>query len=132
MIRLPPRSTRTDTLFPYTTLIRSNYSFRPEGYFESGTLGWAGAAGAAGACTGADVAGRSRIERGLEWLPEIKDSAMLVQMNSLASTAVARVSRFARPRADMKPPPPPPMPTAETPSTRVGKRGPVRVDLRWR
>src|SRR3546814_11393492 len=23
MIRLPPRSTRTDTLFPYTTLIRS-------------------------------------------------------------------------------------------------------------
>src|SRR3546814_18502051 len=26
MIRLPPRSTRTDTLFPYTTLVRS----RPE------------------------------------------------------------------------------------------------------
>src|SRR3546814_6551658 len=26
MIRLPPRSTRTDTLFPYTTLFRS-YSF---------------------------------------------------------------------------------------------------------
>src|SRR3546814_17288838 len=24
MIRLPPRSTRTDTLFPYTTLVRSN------------------------------------------------------------------------------------------------------------
>src|SRR3546814_12165975 len=24
MIRLPPRSTRTDTLFPYTTLIRSD------------------------------------------------------------------------------------------------------------
>src|SRR3546814_11558168 len=24
MIRLPPRSTRTDTLFPYTTLFRSN------------------------------------------------------------------------------------------------------------
>src|SRR3546814_13280986 len=27
MIRLPPRSTRTDTLFPYTTLFRSNCGF---------------------------------------------------------------------------------------------------------
>src|SRR3546814_10487772 len=30
MIRRPPRSTRTDTLFPYTTLFRS--SDPPEGY----------------------------------------------------------------------------------------------------
>src|SRR3546814_15482738 len=29
MIRRPPRSTRTDTLFPYTTLFRSGYSARP-------------------------------------------------------------------------------------------------------
>src|SRR3546814_12540140 len=28
MIRRPPRSTRTDTLFPYTTLFRSEASFR--------------------------------------------------------------------------------------------------------
>src|SRR3546814_4300858 len=28
MIRRPPRSTRTDTLFPYTTLFRSNWDFR--------------------------------------------------------------------------------------------------------
>src|SRR3546814_1266196 len=28
MIRRPPRSTRTDTLFPYTTLFRSAYSPR--------------------------------------------------------------------------------------------------------
>src|SRR3546814_8086231 len=28
MIRLPPRSTRTDTLFPYTTLFRSRPSTR--------------------------------------------------------------------------------------------------------
>src|SRR3546814_12330886 len=28
MIRRPPRSTRTDTLFPYTTLFRSNASLR--------------------------------------------------------------------------------------------------------
>src|SRR3546814_4760911 len=29
MIRRPPRSTRTDTLFPYTTLFRSRASWRP-------------------------------------------------------------------------------------------------------
>src|SRR3546814_20295572 len=29
MIRLPPRSTRTDTLFPYTTLFRSERSATP-------------------------------------------------------------------------------------------------------
>src|SRR3546814_3196669 len=29
MLRLPPRSTRTDTLFPYTTLFRSHH--RPRG-----------------------------------------------------------------------------------------------------
>src|SRR3546814_15116191 len=28
MIRRPPRSTRTDTLFPYTTLFRSSYGGR--------------------------------------------------------------------------------------------------------
>src|SRR3546814_11809076 len=28
MIRRPPRSTRTDTLFPYTTLFRSHYDAR--------------------------------------------------------------------------------------------------------
>src|SRR3546814_2088875 len=30
MIRLPPRSTRTDTLFPYTTLFRSRHHPRGE------------------------------------------------------------------------------------------------------
>src|SRR3546814_8270426 len=29
MIRRPPRSTRTDTLFPYTTLFRSPFQHRP-------------------------------------------------------------------------------------------------------
>src|SRR3546814_2488531 len=29
MIRRPPRSTRTDTLFPYTTLVRSRSTPRP-------------------------------------------------------------------------------------------------------
>src|SRR3546814_13388522 len=39
MIRLPPRSTRTDTLFPDTTLFRSNRITvqweRPTGYFRN-------------------------------------------------------------------------------------------------
>src|SRR3546814_14164822 len=30
MIRRPPRSTRTDTLFPYTTLVRSPWSPLPD------------------------------------------------------------------------------------------------------
>src|SRR3546814_3891308 len=33
MIRRPPRSTRTDTLFPYTTLFRSGFS-RTVGYVD--------------------------------------------------------------------------------------------------
>src|SRR3546814_2315606 len=31
MIRRPPRSTRTDTLFPYTTLFRSNFREQLDG-----------------------------------------------------------------------------------------------------
>src|SRR3546814_10334304 len=46
MIRRPPRSTRTDTLFPYTTLFRSRVSYNPEtGIFvwvSSPRPGWAG------------------------------------------------------------------------------------------
>src|SRR3546814_20405863 len=34
MIRRPPRSTRTDTLFPYTTLFRSEVIHRPKGRFR--------------------------------------------------------------------------------------------------
>src|SRR3546814_2990970 len=30
MIRRPPRSTRTDTLFPYTTLFRSQFKYKGE------------------------------------------------------------------------------------------------------
>src|SRR3546814_14082052 len=35
MIRLPPRSTRTDTLFPYTTLFRSLFEPEHELFLES-------------------------------------------------------------------------------------------------
>src|SRR3546814_3810101 len=43
MIRLPPRSTRTDTLFPYTTLFRS-----PPGHPRRLSYGWPG--GGVGRC----------------------------------------------------------------------------------
>src|SRR3546814_1240415 len=36
MIRRPPRSTRTDTLFPYTTLFRSHGSLRGAGKRQRG------------------------------------------------------------------------------------------------
>src|SRR3546814_20146288 len=38
MIRRPPRSTRTDTLFPYTTLCRSRPSADPPGSGGAGCL----------------------------------------------------------------------------------------------
>src|SRR3546814_15632160 len=38
MIRPPPRSTRTDTLFPYTTLFRSPTAAELEAVLNGGTL----------------------------------------------------------------------------------------------
>src|SRR3546814_15939360 len=38
MIRRPPRSTRTDTLFPYTTLFRSPYSELIKDFMTVGDL----------------------------------------------------------------------------------------------
>src|SRR3546814_11248196 len=38
MIRRPPRSSRTDTLFPYTTLFRSFVRSHPEGTFDKRAL----------------------------------------------------------------------------------------------
>src|SRR3546814_1455549 len=46
MIRRPPRSTRTDTLFPYTTLFRSRLGGRtdqPRGVALVSRCGWRGA-----------------------------------------------------------------------------------------
>src|SRR3546814_1275614 len=47
MIRRPPRSTRTDTLFPYTTLFRSPQA-RPADAFRHGPRGARGGAGRPG------------------------------------------------------------------------------------
>src|SRR3546814_5145509 len=38
MIRRPPRSTRTDTLFPYTTLFRSDVGIQSCRSFDAGRL----------------------------------------------------------------------------------------------
>src|SRR3546814_4052079 len=38
MILLPPRSTRTDTLFPYTTLVRARRRAQPPGTTTAGRL----------------------------------------------------------------------------------------------
>src|SRR3546814_2556740 len=51
MIRRPPRSTRTDTLFPYTTLFRSPRTLftnwpRPRPMHQTGTAAHAGTSGA--------------------------------------------------------------------------------------
>src|SRR3546814_18070161 len=40
MIRRPPRSTRTDTLFPYTTLFRSDQHHHRVRRTFAGCLGW--------------------------------------------------------------------------------------------
>src|SRR3546814_16110359 len=39
MIRRPPRSTRTDTLFPYTTLFRSKLAYGWTNYEATRTMG---------------------------------------------------------------------------------------------
>src|SRR3546814_9709193 len=44
MIRLPPRSTRTDTLFPYTTLFRSVNDLRKKLDSHCRKVGWSGIA----------------------------------------------------------------------------------------
>src|SRR3546814_13749919 len=41
MIRRPPRSTRTDTLFPYTTLFRSVAAIHAADYLDFLEHGWA-------------------------------------------------------------------------------------------
>src|SRR3546814_1593139 len=46
MIRRPPRSTRTDTLFPYTTLFRSQARRRPRPGADAPVRGSGGGTGA--------------------------------------------------------------------------------------
>src|SRR3546814_6478528 len=57
MIRRPPRSTRTDTLFPYTTLFRSSTAINTR--FDIYDNGWA--AGCGGACPAAQNTGKDLV-----------------------------------------------------------------------
>src|SRR3546814_3491565 len=64
MIRRPPRSTRTDTLFPYTTLFRSGHAPRDTGPTGDGSACVDPEAGAAGSGAGLDVSRQSCGDRG--------------------------------------------------------------------
>src|SRR3546814_8055379 len=72
MIRRPPRSTRTDTLFPYTTLFRSSFlgqEFLPQ--LDEGDL-TAQVLRVPGTSVDQSQAMQSRIERELAKLPEVR------------------------------------------------------------
>src|SRR3546814_1165017 len=67
MIRRPPRSTRTDTLFPYTTLFRSNCEpkkyvreFRTDGETHAVEVGQVLTAGVFGDIKAVDVIGTTK------------------------------------------------------------------------
>src|SRR3546814_5396446 len=76
MIRRPPRSTRTDTLFPYTTLFRSQVVDDVLGADARGAVG----AGVAGEADFADV-----LEEGIEQRSEEHTS----ELQSLMRTSYA-------------------------------------------
>src|SRR3546814_3050895 len=76
MIRRPPRSTRTDTLFPYTTLFRS-----PFGHPLPAALGEG---------TSIDGGGCRHSERWCSNAPAIDAAAALGQANGTVPPSVAR------------------------------------------
>src|SRR3546814_14158490 len=102
MIRRPPRSTRTDTLFPYTTLFRSEFSRR---------LGRVDRGGRIEAIV-AIAAGR---RRGLAEMPE--------QDRAAAPRGLDHGARRRPPRAPARPPLglDPAHPLARSEERRVGK-----------
>src|SRR3546814_16639569 len=64
MIRRPPRSTRTDTLFPYTTLFRSVPPALPKNPMAPPRRGWAArTTGEARASGGVHPEGRNEMEQ---------------------------------------------------------------------
>src|SRR3546814_7959652 len=90
MIRRPPRSTRTDTLFPYTTLFRS--------------VGWRGHGDRAGHCSGAlrsrrfrdavdhglrGARGRGAIGRYGQWRRQLRSEEHTSELQSLMRISYA-------------------------------------------
>src|SRR3546814_6727857 len=124
MIRRPPRSTRTDTLFPYTTLFRSYAGFLQAGYkFSlSDTISVDGMVGARLTRTDREIAGSGRVTD-----PATGTSRVVLVQRSTSDTdllpnASARIEfggglQLGRPHAStpLTPPhlasPPPPDPT---------------------
>src|SRR3546814_5803496 len=65
MIRPPPRSTRTDTLFPYTTLFRSAEGFAGHGAVEDHRRDDAGRTQARTECRGSPMAEWGSVDQAL-------------------------------------------------------------------
>src|SRR3546814_3784852 len=87
MIRRPPRSTRTDTLFPYTTLFRSIARPAKDGGVDD--------AGADRADHAADAVDTERIERIVIAEPRFKDGDGVVTKDAVDR---AKHDRTKRPR----------------------------------
>src|SRR3546814_5588892 len=83
MIRRPPRSTRTDTLFPYTTLFRSSREFRARRRRDDD-----GAAGAGARDGGRDGDRRAAFERGL-WRRSCRSEEHTSELQSLMRISYA-------------------------------------------
>src|SRR3546814_8864315 len=84
MIRRPPRSTRTDTLFPYTTLFRS--SREPQ------------------TCTGGQQMKQSEILRESYGRPSLRMRPLLIGAASLIGLAWAGAAQAQTPERDVAPP----------------------------
>src|SRR3546814_19972768 len=97
MIRRPPRSTRTDTLFPYTTLFRST---RPA------QIGGKLRAALAGGLSEARRAGLPRQDRRDPWRPAPHPRGMARALRSSAIGARAAADWARRHRGGAVPPPP--------------------------
>src|SRR3546814_9539994 len=80
MIRLPPRSTRTDTLFPYTTLFRSNLLIDFFDHVDCETLYLVG-----------DIIDGWRLKKRHFWPPEHNDVVWRVLKRAKRGTRVVYV-----------------------------------------
>src|SRR3546814_11944154 len=117
MIRRPPRSTRTDTLFPYTTLFRSlgrNPALRAQARAPP-LFGLA----PGGVCRAVSVAGPAvRSYRTLSPLPRPSDGGLPSVAPPLGSPppGVPPHRASAQPRPPPRPPPPTPRPPPPPPA----------------
>src|SRR3546814_17168271 len=130
MIRLPPRSTRTDTLFPYTTLFRSSFALRKYTVVPSGenagalTFQPSGVSRFGGA---ASRANRSSIHSEVLALPPSPSSTRLA--NTSLPPAGDRVGADSRPRLTLSRTSKPRVPP--THATPIRLRGGDRTSRWW-